>query len=310
MKTVFFGTGSFGLPSLEILKNTPHDPVLLVTASDKPQGRNLLLRPSPVKEWGLQHQKNIFEYSRTREAELVELLKKDLPDLFVVISFGFILSEKLLQIPRQAALNVHSSLLPRWRGAAPVRWALMEGDAETGVTVMRVIPELDAGDILCQKKTMILEADDALSLDERLSRFGAEALLEGIGAIEKQKALFLRQDPSAVTYARKITKEDGHIQWNETTRSILNRMKAVAGWPRAYSFLRGKRVILLQTAAAKNPGKGKAGTVLGISPAGGIWVASKDGALEIGSLQLEGKKPLPSQEFLKGFPVGTGDVFE
>ena len=192
-----------------------------------------------------------------------------------------------------------------------MHWALMSGDSETGVSVIRMTPKLDAGDILTQKKTAILADDDILSLEARLSELGAKALLETISALEEKTAIHHPQDEKEATIARKLIKEDGHIDWKLKAAQIHNRVRALKEWPTSYTFYKGKRLILIKTQYS-TPGVSKTtpGVVLSVKPAGGIVVATGEGALEIGNLQLEGKKPLSAKEFLRGFPLEEGQVFE
>lgn len=311
MKIIFFGTSSFGISSLEILKKSSHEIQSIVTIPDKPKGRNLKVENSPVKEWALRNKIPHLEAVRGNLDKLKEKCEALKPDLFVVISFGAILPENLLSIPKILPLNVHSSLLPRWRGAAPMHWALASGDSHTGVSVIRMTPKCDAGDIVTLKKTSILEEDDIISLEDRLSRLGAEALLEAITLVEEKKAVFIPQDEKCATVARKLTKEDGRINWKLKAAEIHNRIRAMKEWPTSYTFYQGKRLILTDTQIS-TPGVENAvpGTVLAASAMDGIVVAAGAAALRIQHLQLEGKKPLESRAFLMGFPLKVGEVFE
>lgn len=312
MKIVFFGTSGFGIPSLEALGASHHSLSLIVTTSDKPKGRDLKSEASIVKTWAKDHKLPCLETAEAKSAGFIEKVRQVQADIFVVISFGLILPKALLEAPKLMALNVHSSLLPRYRGAAPMHWALIHGDPETGVTVMRMTEKLDAGDIALQKKIKISPEDDIFSVEERLSRAGASALLEVLGQIEKNAAQFIPQDEAHASYARKLTKEDGQIHWKSPAREIQNRVRAMRQWPTSYTFCGGKRLIIEQIAvddshrlAATAPG-----CVLEASRDKGIRVASSDFPVEIKSLKLEGRKTLAAKDFLNGFPLKAGQLFE
>ena len=312
MKIVFFGTSPFGIPSLEALLGAGHSICAVVTTADKPAGRNLRVTASPVKEWAAAKNLPVIETSREAITTLGERLRAMNADVFVVISFGVILPQSLLDIPAAGALNVHSSLLPRYRGPAPIHWALMNGDAETGVTVMRMAASLDTGDILVQKKETILDTDDERSLHERLSRLGASALIESLTLIDRKAAVYTPQSKHLATYARKITKEDGRIDWSQTADVISRRVRALAGWPGTYTFLHGKRIIILKASVAfeTHPAGAEPGFILQASVPAGILVAAKKSVLCIEELQAEGRKPLSAAAFLTGYALKAGEVFE
>ena len=312
MKIIYFGTSAFGIPALDALKKSSHQVLTVVTMPDKPQGRHLKIQPSPVKEWALENALPLFEFSDINSAESIQRLKDLGADLFIVISFGVIFSKEFIAIPRRMTLNVHPSLLPRYRGAAPMPWALINGDKETGVSIVRVVEKLDAGDILLQKKIDILPEDDIVSLEEMLSLVGAEALLESIYLLEKGSAAFARQDEKRSCYARKLTKEDGHIQWAAPASEIRNRVRAMVVWPGSHCFYKGHRIILLETAVSGSApvSKSRPGTVIAASRSEGILIATGDAPLKIETLQIEGRKPLSAKEFLNGFPLEPGQILE
>lgn len=309
MNVVFFGTGSFGVPSLDALKNSSHRLSAVVTAPDKPQGRYLKVQASPVKAWALENNVPLLQPEAPASDAFLQILKKLEPDVFVVISFGMLLTGSMLAVPRKAPLNVHASLLPRWRGAAPIHWALMSGEAETGVSVMRMVERLDAGDVLVRKSTPILPEDDIYSLESRLELLGAEALLEGLAAIEAGAADWKPQDDTASTYARKIKKEDGRVDWKKSAAAIVNQVRALKAWPTSYSFYYKRRVIIHEASVIEgrypNPG-----SVVYASAKDGICIAAGEGGVGITRLQLEGKGELDAREFVKGFPLITGALFE
>ncbi len=311
MNIVFFGTGSFGIPSLAALKNSSHIILKTVVSPDKPQGRNLKLKFSPVKEWALANQVPIFQPDNVNSEASIRELEKLKADLFVVVSFGALFSKKIIEMPRFLTLNVHSSLLPRYRGAAPIHRAMLDRNAETGVSVMRMVEKLDAGDVILQKKTAIRAEDDIVSLEERLNGLGAQALLEAISQIENGTAVFTPQDEHLSSYAKKIKKEEGHIDWTRSASEINARVRAFKVWPGAFSFYKEKRVLILETTPTVT-GRGES-----LNPGGivlspdkrNIFVAAGDFLVEVKTLQLEGRRALSAPEFLKGFPLEAGQIF-
>jgi len=309
---IFFGTGAFGLPALDAIKNSHHKILTVVTTQDKPRGRHLEIRPSPVKEWALQNKFPLFQFTKINTEESIRGLKELGADLFVVVDFGLIFSAEILRVPRLMPVNVHPSLLPRYRGAGPMQWALINGDGETGVSIVRVIEKLDAGDILLQKKTAILPDDDIVTLETRLSRLAAEALLQAIEKLEKGEGALIPQEETHANYARKLTKEDGHIRWDTPAGEIRNRVRAMKVWPGSYSFYEGRRLVIVETefSAMEKDARIRPGTIFLASRKEGLFVAALDRILEIRMLQLEGKKCLSAKDFLNGFPLKEGAVFE
>ena len=312
MKIVFFGTGAFGIPSLEALRQSTHEILAVVTAADKPQGRSLKPFASPVKSWAAEHQTTVFHYLKLNSEEAVGRLKELAADLFVVIDFGIILSKELLAAPRVMAVNVHGSLLPRHRGAAPVPWTILGGDAQTGVSVIRMTEKLDAGDILVQRRTPVSAEDDAVTLEDKLSELGAEALVNALEKIEKGSAHFQVQDESLATYARKLSKSDGRIDWGKPAHEIVRHVRAMNPWPGTHTFSGGKRMIVLKAGLAEkfSVKEARPGSVIAASEKEGLVVAAGGGAVRIADLQLEGKRPLAAAEFLKGFRLATGAILE
>lgn len=310
MKIVFLGTGAFGIPSLEALKKAGAPVLAIVTNPDKPQGRSLRSKSSPTKEWALKNHVRVIESENINTPEVQQQLRALEADIFIVIAFGSILSTATLSIPKKMSLNVHASLLPNYRGAAPIHWALLNGDPETGVSVIRMTEKLDAGDVAAQKRTAITPDDDILSLFKRLSELGGQALAETMDHLSKNdNIVFSPQGPVAGDYARKLTKEDGRIDWSKPSQAILRQLRALKIWPGSYTFYKGKRLIFLKASGENQATPSQPGTVLEASPQKGLIIACGQGAMAVETLQLEGKKPVSSQEFLKGFTIKTGDHF-
>lgn len=311
MRIIFFGTSSFGLSALERLKKFSPDFLGVVSTPDKPQGRHLASASSAIKNWANENNCYLFDLSKKNLKEGVDRLRTLAPDLFVVISFGVILPRELLSIPRLPALNVHSSLLPKYRGPAPMQRAILNGDTETGITIMRIDETLDTGDILLQKKTTILPTDDLASIEHKLAELGADALMESIELLSSGRAVFTPQKNDEASYAGKIKKEDGLIDWTRSAAEIDRAVRAFKGWPGAYTFYKGKRLILWEAAPVADPGKtAEAGVVSSANDASGFLVGTGEGFLCIEKIQQEGKKILSASDFLKGARILPRDQFD
>jgi methionyl-tRNA formyltransferase len=276
--------------------------VTVVTQPDRPKGRDLRLTPSPVKEFALSHDIPVLQPERARDSTLIESLRRLRTDLIAVAAYGQILPKDLLELPRYGCLNVHTSLLPKYRGAAPIQWAILEDEPETGVTIMKMDAGLDTGDILAQERTAILEADDAQVLHERLAQMGARVLLEAIPEYISGRIQPMPQAEGA-TYARKISKADGLIDWKHSARKIWNQVRGLVPWPGAFTQLHGPHAGLLKiwraevTEAAAPPG------VVASADKTGIVVGCGHQSLRILVLQREGSKKLGAHEFLTGCPL-------
>lgn len=310
MKIAFFGTSPFGLPALDSILSSKHRLAAVVTTHDKPSGRHLKLTPSPVKAWALSKGLPVIETGKAGIVEVGERLKKEGVDAFVVISFGVILPQAVLDAPRLGAYNVHSSLLPRWRGPAPIHWAILAGDPETGVTVMRMDAGLDTGDVVLQETAPVFPDDDERKLHDRLAAMAAPLLQCALALVEEKKASFARQDEKLATYARKITKEDGRVHWaGQSPDEIVRRVRALASWPGVYAFSAGKRFLFRKVSAVAGAAAGRPGEILEASPSG-ILISAGAGAIRVEEIQAEGRNAMPVAAFLQGTPMKRGDVFE
>ena len=303
MKILFLGTGAFGVPALEALHGSSHELLGIVTGADKPQGRSQQVQANPIKSWALEKQVPIFEFSPE--------LKKLNVDVWVVVAFGVLLPKDMLAAPKVCALNIHASLLPRWRGASPIQSSLLNGDEESGVTIMRLVEKLDAGDILVQKKVSIVEEDYFLDLEKKLMESSGSLLIEALELLEKNKAAFKPQDEKVATLCRKISKKDGHVDWNDSAENLRNRLRAFQKWPGMHSFYEGKRIIWhrMDLASDSRAAGARPGQILEAS-GGKIVVAAKNSALWVRTLQLEGRKVLSAEEFLKGFRLEASQILE
>jgi len=336
MKIVFMGTAELSCASLEALARDPRFPVAaVVTQPDQSRGRASKKQPMlPVKSLAQKLNLPVLEPERARDEKFINELRGLAPDLIVVVAYGQILPPAILDLPRHGCLNVHTSLLPKYRGAAPIQWAIAHGDAETGVTIMKMDPGLDTGDIVAQRRTVIQPADDSATLHARLAWLGAELLLATIPDYTAGKIQSRPQSAEGVSHAPKIKKEDGRIDWNRPAVELWNRLRAFTPWPGAFTFLRGAGTArpreaeacggparapvagqvlpprLLKIGRAEVVEKaGDAGTVLAADK-NGIVVACGRGALRILELQPEGGRRMSAAEFLAGHPLKAGVKFE
>ena len=302
------GTAELSCVSLRRLMESPDFQVAaVVTQPDRPKGRDLKLQASPVKELGLQAKLPVLQPERARSEEFLEALRGLKPELIAVAAYGQILPGSILDLPRFGCINVHTSLLPKYRGAAPIQWAILNGDAETGVTIMKMDAGLDTGGILAQARTPIDPEDDAETLHDRLARMGAELLVSTIPDYVAGKLAPQPQPGEGVSYAPKIKKEDGHIDWGQPARVIWNRVRGLAPWPGAFSHLPGQpephllKLWRVEVLARSGP----PGEVLQADKAG-LVVGCGQEALRILMLQREGGRRLDAQAFLAGHPLRPG----
>jgi methionyl-tRNA formyltransferase len=308
LRVIFMGTAQLSCDSLRALLESPDFQVVtVVTQPDRPKGRELKLRPSPVKELAQQASLPVLQPERAREEAFLSALRELRPDLIAVAAYGQILPQSILDLPRFGCLNVHTSLLPRYRGAAPIQWAILNGDAETGVTIMKMEAGLDTGAILMQAKTPIHPEDNSETLHDRLARMGAELLVRTIPDYVAGKLPPTPQPTEGASYAPKIKKQDGHIDWNQPARGIWNRVRGLVPWPGAFSYLPSQPqphlLKIWQAEVAER--SGPAGEVLQADNAGIVVGCGRD-ALRILVLQLEGGRRLLAQEFLAGHLMKPG----
>ncbi len=310
MRIVFWGTSQFAVPSLEKIALSRHKVVLVVTQPDKRQGRHLMLRPPPVKIEAERLKIKIAQPDDLNNEGLAEHLRGVDAELFAVVSYGKILKRKMLEIPRLYCINLHASLLPKYRGAAPINWAVLNGENETGLTVIRMNEEMDGGDILAQKRLPIFEEDNAVSLGERLGQEGSELLLETIDLIEKGRVKFLPQDESLASFAPVIKKKDGRIVWQDSAARLHNQVRALQPWPGTYCFLGNGLLKIWKTKVVDDDySGGMPGEIVAIQKEG-IVVAAGKGNLLIEELQVAGGKRMSAEKFLLGHRLKPGERLE
>ena len=309
MRIVFIGTGEIGVPTLEALLKSEHDVVGVVTQPDKPVGRTQQIEPPPIKKALMDNAPNaspdrtdralslpILQPAKIRDPQAIEQIRALVPDVFVVMAYGQILPRDVLEIPKIACLNLHASLLPRWRGAAPIQAAIAAGDHETGISVMYMDEGLDTGDILLQRTTEIRPDDTGRSLHERLAQIAPEALLESLRLLTAGSAPRIPQDNAQATYAPKLKREHGRIDWSEPAEVIERKIRAFNPWPGAFMQISGQNLKIF-SAAVVDLG-GEPGEILRSEKE--LVVAAGKGAVSLDEVQLEGKRRMSAGEFLRG----------
>ena len=309
MRIVFIGTGDIGVPTLQALLKSEHEVVGVVTQPDKPVGRAQLVESPPIKKalmsgapdtsparTGRALPMAVLQPERIKGRQAIEEIRGLKPDVIVVMAYGQILPRDVLEIPKIASLNLHASLLPRWRGAAPIQAAIAAGDRETGITVIYIDEGLDTGDILLQRRIDLLPADTGGSLHERLAKIAPEALLESLELLAKESAPRIPQDNTLATYASKLKREDGKIDWTDPADTIERKIRAFDPWPGAFMKFDGRNLKIFSAVIVGLCGM--PGEILRSEKE--IVVAAGEGALSLGEVQLEGKRRMSAAEFLRG----------
>jgi methionyl-tRNA formyltransferase len=313
MRIVFTGTGEIGVPSLERLMTLPSCTIVgVVTQPDRPSGRQLKLNASPVKLAALKLHVPIFQPENINAPVSLQQLKYLKPDVMVVCAYGQILSPAVLDLPKRGCLNIHASLLPKYRGASPIQSALLQGDSHTGITIMWMNAGLDTGDILLMEKLSIRDTDTASVLHDRLAQLAPDALEHALELIAKGKAGRTPQPSAGASVVKRIKKEQGRIDWSQPQRVIERHIRAMQDWPGAWSQLptpEGPKQLKIFATIISNRAHGKPGEVLRVDKHG-ILVAAGEGGLLLREVQLEGKKRLQAAEFVNGFKIEPGVVLE
>jgi len=308
VRIVFFGTPPVAVPTLALLA-AEHDVTAVVTQPDRPRGRSGRPEPSAVKVWALENGLPVYQPEKLHDGAFEAWLCAQQPDSCVLAAYGRFLKQPLLDVPPLGWLNLHPSLLPRWRGPSPIQTALLEGDAETGVTIMRVVLEMDAGDIVLQESTLIGPEETAGDLTERLAAMGAPLMARALVMLEQGNAPSIPQDTARVTNSTLFEKERGRIHWADTSRRIHDQVRACNPWPMTYACFRGQTCRILKTRWLSDAPSADPGVVLDVRK-DRILVAAGEGQLSLLRLQLPGKKALDVDAFLRGTPVTPGERFE
>ena len=308
MKIVFMGTPDFSVPVLEALVKAGHQVEAVVTQPDKPKGRGKAVLMTPVKEKAMELGIPVYQPVKVREPEFVEVLKELKPDVMVVVAFGQLLPKAVLDIPPYGCVNVHASLLPKYRGAAPIQWVVIDGEKESGVTTMMMDVGLDTGDML-EKAVVPLAADETGgSLHDKLSVLGAELILSTLDKLEKGTAVRTPQTDENTCYAKMLKKNMGDIDWTMDAAAIERLIRGLNPWPSAYTFVNGKTLKVWKCRADEKCSGETPGTVI-LTDKEGIHVACKDGTLILTEVQLEGKKRMDAEAFLRGYHIEAGSRF-
>ena len=307
MRLIFLGTPDFAVPSLKKIAESNHEIIAVVTQPDRPRNRGVM-SPSPVKETALELGLKVLQYERISR-EGVEDIKNLNPDIMVTCAFGQILSRELLAIPKYGVINEHASLLPKYRGSSPIQWCVINGEKETGVTIMKTAYEVDSGDILFADKTFIGEDETAGELFDRLSILAADSIIKALDLIENGKANFAPQNHNEATFCKMLTKADGLIDWSKSAQQIKDFVRGMNPWPCAYTKLDGMVYKMHKVSVQKNNLSGNAGQIV-MADKNGLIVACGDGAISIDIIQAPNCKKMSAKDYLLGHKLQVGSIFE
>ncbi len=305
MRILFFGSASIGFQTLETLLARSQDELVgVVTQPDRPAGRKKKLTPCPVKTFAQERSIPVFSPEKVGSAESFQALEKLNADLFVVVAYGQYIPQSVLALPPCGSINLHPSLLPKYRGSSPIQWAVANGDAVTGVTILYVSEKMDAGDILCQREVPISPEDTAVTMEPVLARVGAELLMETVDQIRDGTVRATPQNDAFATEVRKLSKEDGRLDWSLPARTLNNRIRGFISWPGCFCETASGRIKVL--CASVESGCGAPGEILDVSGAGPL-VATGEGALRLLEVQPAGKRAMDGAAYLRGYPLQIGD---
>jgi methionyl-tRNA formyltransferase len=310
MRLIFMGTPEFAVPSLARLIEGGHSVVAVFTQPDKPSGRGNKMQPPPVKLFAMDRGIPVYQPARIKNNEEVRaIFEEAAADVCIVAAYGKILPQWLLDIPRLGCINVHASILPKYRGAAPINWAIANGERETGITIMQMNAGMDTGPVLAIRRVDIGSGETAPELSVRLARTGAELLSETLPRVEWGEIQPVAQDDSRATYAPMLKREDGLIDWSMTAREIANRVRAFQPWPGTYTLFRGNRLIFWRASEAPATlfERTESATIIGIDKTGITVACAGETALHIEEVQVEGKRRMPARDFANGMRLGRGD---
>lgn len=303
------GTPNFAKPSLEALVRSKHEVVGIFTQPDRPKGRGKILSQSPIKKFALAEAIPVYQPTTLKNHDVFDTIKSYNPDIIIVVAYGQLLPKNILNFSRYRSVNLHASLLPKYRGAAPINWAIIRGEMETGITTMLMTEKLDAGDILLQEKIRISPEDHVMTLHDKLAILGAQKIIETIDGLESGGITPIKQNHDQATYAPKLKKEDGLINWENSAIDIYNLIRGTYNWPGSYTFFHNKRLKILKAVLPNRTKSGKPASILKVTK-NGIEVAAKDGSLIITSVQPEGKPEMGAYQFTLGKQINPGEHFD
>ncbi|WP_300278986.1 methionyl-tRNA formyltransferase [Peptacetobacter sp.] len=307
MKVVFMGTPDIAVPCLQKIIDEKHEVLAVVTQPDKPKGRGKKMAMPPVKELAVEHNIEVYQPLKARDKEFIKTIEKINPDIIVVVAFGQILPKELIEIPKYGCINVHVSLLPKYRGAAPINWVIINGEEKTGVTTMYMDEGLDTGDMILTKEFKLDDKITAGELHDKMMIEGAKLLKETMDLIEEGKAPRIAQNHEEFTYAPIMDKELGHIDFNKSSKDIHNLVRGVNPWPSAYAMYNEGKMKIWKTEVLDEKSDKKPGTIISTDKLG-IRVSTNDGVILIKEIQMPNKKRMPVSEYIKGNSIEEGVV--
>ena len=307
MNILFMGTPDFALEAIKVLDESKHNVLGAVTQPDKPKGRGHKMVAPPVKEYALEHDIPVYQPNTLKNGELKEVLDELKPDIIVVAAYGKILPNYVIDYPKYGCINIHASLLPKYRGAAPIQYSVLNGDKKTGVTIMQMDYGLDTGDMIMVKETEIGEYETSGELFDRLAVLGGEALIEVLDVIEQGRAERVKQGDD-FTYASMISKDMAKIDWNKSVNEISNLVRGMNPWPLAFTSYKGEVMKIIEARIADNNSDGQNGEVLGYQKGTGLLVKCGEGVLTVTKVQFTGGKKLPIDDYLRGHEIETGTI--
>lgn len=305
MRILFMGSAEFAVPAVAALRGSRHELVACVTQPDRPKGRHLKLTACPVKAWAAGQGVPVQTPERIADPAALADVESQQADIIVVAAYGQYLPSRLLAMPKVACINIHPSLLPKYRGAAPIQWAVANGDTMTGVTILHVSKQMDAGDIILQERYEIADAETAGTLEPKLAAFGATLLVRAIDQLEAGQAARVPQDEAGVTWARKLEKEDGRLDWNKPAIELRHQIRGFSPWPGSFTTVNGKRLKVLS--ARVEQGSGRPGEIVDLD-GDGVLVACGEGALRLVDVQPEGRPAMQGRAFVVGSSLTCGMV--
>ncbi len=322
MRIVFMGTPDFAVGALEAILQAGHQVAAVVTQPDKPKGRGKEIQVPPVKACAMAHGIPVFQPVKVKEKEAVETLRGYNADIFVVAAFGQLLSEEILSMPKYGCVNIHASLLPKYRGAGPIQWAIINGEEKTGVTIMQMDKGLDTGDMLLKEEVVIDPKETGDSLHDKLAAVGAGLIVEALARLERGELVPEKQTEEETCYAKRLQKSMGRIDWQQSAGKLDCLIRGLISWPGAYTVLRGKNLKIWEVEAVAGPGSAPEdsaarpdpdavlpGTVVAVTREA-FYVKTGEGLLKILAVQPEGKKRMPVKEFLLGYQVKAGEQLQ
>lgn len=309
MKILFMGTPDIAVPTLKTLIQSKHNVVGVVTQPDKPKGRGKAIGCSPVKETALQYDLPIYQPVKVREESFVETIKEIAPDVIIVIAFGQIIPKSILELPKYGCINIHASLLPKYRGAAPIQWAIIDGETKTGLTTMYMEEGLDTGDMLLKEEVDIAEDETGGSLHDKLAQLGGSLILKTLDAVENGTIVRVKQDDSQSTYVSMLDKKMGYIDFSKSAEEIERLIRGLNPWPSAYTGLDGKTLKIWKADVLEEERAGETGEIVEVRK-DAVLIKTGMGTLALKEVQLEGKKRMETEAFLRGYDIHVGTILK